>query len=145
MEANMKRTGIVILTLATLGVFCAAAAAQTLDYKVTVYGGVIKGSAADHFVILPEPMQLPDATLGAGTYIFKVVEPSVIQVTSTDRSIVYTTFFTAPAARPFETDDYSVTLLRRGSMTPLVTKMFLGKRVPGFEPIYSPEEARGER
>jgi hypothetical protein len=141
----MKKTAVVALTLTLLGAFSTAALAQQpFEYKVTVYGGIVKGSPGDHFVTLPDPVQLPDTTLRAGTYIFKIIEPSVVQVTSTDRSIVYTTFFTVPAMRPTEANDYALSLLPRGKLTPLVTKMFLGNGPIGFEPLYS-QEVRGER
>lgn len=144
----MKNTLIVTLTLVFLGVFCTTVSAQEpFEYRVNVYGGIVKGSSGDHFVTLSEPVQLPDSTLRAGTYIFKVLEPSLVRVTSTDRSTVYATFFTAPVTRSIEVNDensYAVTLLRRAGGVPLVTKMFLGAGSLGFEPIYS-EQTRGER
>lgn len=142
----MKKLATVIVALGVLATFSTTAIAQEpLEYKVTVYGGIVKGAANDHFVTIPEPMQLPEVTLRPGTYIFKVLEPSVIQVLSTDRSWVYTVFFTIPTPRPDGIGEYAFTVLPRGKTAALVTKMFLGEGALGREPIYGSNEARGER
>ena len=94
----MKRaaTVAVLIALTTLS----AAAQEPFGYKVTVMGEAAKGSASDHFLTFSGPFQIPEVTLPAGTYVFTVVAPSVVRVSSPDRSQHYALFFTAPIARP---------------------------------------------
>ena len=142
----MKKLVTAFAALGVLAAFSTTAIAQDpLEYKVTVYGGIVKGAAGDHFVTIPEPMQLPDVTLRPGTYIFKAAGPSVIQVLSTDRSFVYTMFFTSPTPRPDGIGEYAFTVRPRGKTAALVTKMFLGEGALGLEPIYGSNEARATR
>ena len=142
----MKKLATVIVALGVIAAFSMSAMAQTpVEYQVTVYGGIVKGGANDHFVTLTEPMQLPEAMLRAGTYIFKVVGPSVIQVLSTDRSFVHTMFFTTPEPRPDGIGEYAFTVLPRGKTAALVTKMFLGDGPLGFAPVYGSNAGRGDR
>ena len=142
----MKKLATVIVALGLIAAWSTTAIAQEpLEYKVTVYGGIVKGAAGDHFVTLPEPLQLPDATLRPGTYIFNVVGPSVIQVLSPDRSVVHTMFFTTPAPRPDGIGEYAFTVQPRGKTAALVTTMFLGEGTLGFAPVYRSNEVRGER
>lgn len=142
----MRKTSIVTIALASAGVFgTTAAAQQPLEYKVTVAAEAVKGAANDYFVTLSGPVHLPDVTLAAGTYVFKLLDSSMIQVGSTDRSEVYTMFFTTPVQRRGTEEDYEVTLVARGATAPpRVKEMFLGRTL-GFEPVYDNTEARGDR
>ena len=85
----MKRAATVgvLIALTTLS----AAAQQPFEYKVNVMGEAVKGSAGDHFLTFSGPFQIPEVTLPAGTYVFTVVAPSVVRVSSPDRSQQYAT------------------------------------------------------
>lgn len=48
---------------------------------------------SEHLLIFPMAVQIPGVSLAAGSYIFKLVTPSLVQVTSATRSKVYATFF----------------------------------------------------
>jgi len=48
---------------------------------------------SEHLLIFPIAVQIPGASLAAGSYIFRLITPSLVQVTSATRSKVYATFF----------------------------------------------------
>ena len=50
-------------------------------------------SPSEHLLIFPIGVQIPGAHLQPGPYIFRLVAPSVVQVMSATRSMVYATFF----------------------------------------------------
>jgi len=50
-------------------------------------------SPSEHLLIFPIAVQIPGAHLQPGPYIFRLVAPSVVQVMSATRSMVYATFF----------------------------------------------------
>ena len=55
-------------------------------------------SPSEHLLIFRIPVQVPGASLPPGSYIFRLVTPSVLQVTNESRSTVYSTFFTLSAS-----------------------------------------------
>ncbi len=55
-------------------------------------------SSSEHLLIFHFPVQIPGASLAPGPYIFKLITPSVMQVTSGTRSTIYATFFTLSAS-----------------------------------------------
>jgi hypothetical protein len=141
----MKRIITVTLTAATLAFFAATVAAQQpLEYKVTVTAEVVKGSPNDHFMTFSAPVHLPNVTLGAGTYIFRFLGSSVIQVANAEGNEIYTMFFTTPIQRAVALDEYEVNVAFRSYQAPpRVSTIFLPNRLQGFEVMY--EEARGDR
>jgi hypothetical protein len=140
---TMKRLATTILAIAVLAVFATTVAAQQpVEYKVTVTADVVKGSPNDHFVTFSGPVHIPEVTLPAGTYIFSIVAPSVVQVTNTDRSRFYATFFTAPTWRAEADDQYDLRFAANESAPNRVTKWFLPNRELGFEFLY-PAEVSG--
>ena len=50
-------------------------------------------SPSEHLLIFPITVQIPGAALPPGPYIFRLVTPSLVQVMSATRSMVYATFF----------------------------------------------------
>ena len=48
---------------------------------------------SEHLLIFPMAVQIPGVSLAAGSYIFRLVTPSLVQVLSATRSKVYATFF----------------------------------------------------
>jgi hypothetical protein len=142
----MAKTSIVIVAVATAAVLATTAAAQPpLDYTVTVSGHIVKGAPNDHFVTTSGALHLPDVTLPAGTYVFKALDSSIIQVRSVDGAQVYTMFFTLPVPRGAEDAEYAVVLASRGpGAPPRVERMFLGRTL-AFEPLYDEVGAAGDR
>jgi hypothetical protein len=133
--------------LAVLAVFAVGAAAQQpLEYKVTVQGEIVKGSRADHFLTFTTPMQIPDAMLPPGTYIFTITASSVVQVATADRSEYLAQFFTVPVNRVEPGENYEVTVVRDTAASPRrITKWFLPYQPMGFEFLYAGEGVRGAR
>lgn len=142
----MKRFAIVVSALAVALALTTNAVAQQVEYKVTVKAEEVRGSATDHFLTFTGPVQIPDVTLPAGTYVFSLVAPSIVQVTSADRSLQYAMFFTAPVQRLDPTDDYEMTIVPTNASTPgRVAKWFLPNQTRGFEFLYPPAATLGER
>ena len=48
---------------------------------------------SEHLLIFPMAVQIPGVSLAAGSYIFRLLTPSLVQVMSATRSKVYATFF----------------------------------------------------
>jgi hypothetical protein len=142
-EDTMKRFAIVIAVFAVMA-FTTSAYAQQVEYKVTVKAEEIKGAPNDHFLTFSGPVQIPDVTLPAGTYVFSIVAPSVVQVTSPDRLQQYGMFFTAPVYKLEALADYEMTIVPTIATAPgRITTWFLPNRERGFEFLYP--EARGDR
>jgi hypothetical protein len=48
---------------------------------------------SEHLLVFPMAVEIPGASLPAGSYIFRLVTPSLLQVMSATRLKVYATFF----------------------------------------------------
>lgn len=137
-----------VIALAAVAVLAssATATAQQVEFNVTVQAEHVKGSANDHFLTFSGPVQIPDVTLPAGTYVFSLVAPSIIQVSSVDRRQRYAMFYTAPIQRSEAQAEYDVTIVPTFASAPgRITKMFLPSRTNGVEFLYLSDETRGER
>lgn len=144
----MKRIATMILVLAVLGAFATTAAAQApVEYNVTVKANVVKGSPNDHYVTFTAPVEIPDATLAPGTYVFSVIAPSIIQVTNSDRTLHFAMFFTAPAQRGGAANDaYQMAFAESNAGSPSrITKWYLPNRAVGYEFLYPATEVSGAR
>jgi hypothetical protein len=101
----MKWVSVVLVVGMGLVGLARAAQAQTetpsFKFYVSVsgHGGHVAGSPSDLFLTFSGPVEIPRVTLPAGTYLFRTIAPSVVQVLSPDRRTLYTTFFTSPASR----------------------------------------------
>jgi hypothetical protein len=142
----MRKTATVIVALAIVAMCAAPAQAQEdLQYKVVVTGDIVKGTLADHFLTITEPMRVPDAMLTPGTYIFTLVGSSAVRVSTADR-LPIAMFFTSPAARLDAGDSYEITLQRPAPRAQgRITQWFLPNQAVGLQFLYSAEEVRGER
>jgi hypothetical protein len=94
------------------------------------------------FISFSAPVQIPGQVLPAGTYLFELAdhgsEPNVVQVFSSDRSVLYGTFLTVATDRQDPTDDTTVTLAEPESGgTPALVKWFYPGRDIGNEFLYS--------
>ena len=87
------------------------------------------------------PVQIPGATLSAGTYRFHLTNPetsrNVLQVLSNDGSVVYAMFHTTPDRRTALTNDPVVTFRETpAGVPPAVKSLFYGGEYRGYEFVY---------
>lgn len=103
----------------------------------------VRGETFDKLAYLTfsAPVQIPGATLGAGTYRFHLTNPetsrNVLQVLSNDGSIVYAMFHTIPDGRTTLTQNPDVTYLETpAGVAPAVRSLFYGGEYRGYEFVY---------
>jgi hypothetical protein len=89
-----------------------------------------------------QPIQIPGKVLPAGTYLFELAnhgaEPDVVQIFSSDRTVLYGTFLTIATQRREPAGDTTVTLAEPESGgTPILVKWFYPGREIGNEFVYS--------
>jgi hypothetical protein len=87
------------------------------------------------------PVQIPGATLHAGTYGFRLANPgtsrNVVQVVSHNGAIVFATFHTRPDSRTVVTPDAIVTFRETPAGVPVAVKsLFYGGEHSGYEFVY---------
>ena len=87
------------------------------------------------------PVQIPGATLNAGTYRFHLTNPdtsrNVLQVLSNDGSVVYTMFHTISDSRVVLTEKPFVTFRETpAGVPPAVKSLFYGNEYHGYEFMY---------
>jgi hypothetical protein len=87
------------------------------------------------------PVQVPGATLSAGTYRFHLTNPNtsrnVLQVLSNDGSIVYAMFHTHPDSRMSITEEPFVTFRETPEgVPPAIRSLFYGSEYDGYEFVY---------
>lgn len=87
------------------------------------------------------PVQVPGATLGAGTYRFRLTNPdtsrNVLQVLSNDGATVYAMFNTIQDHRAVLTDEAAVTFRETPvGVPPAVKSLFYGGEYHGYEFVY---------
>src|SRR5512144_3044353 len=93
------------------------------------------------YLTFTAPVQIPGATLSAGTYRFRLANPdtsrNVLQVLSNDGAIVYAMFHTIPDIRSSVTDDPAVTFRETPAGVPLAMRsLFYGGEYSGYEFVY---------
>src|SRR5579859_3624575 len=130
-------TMLLVVFMAFVGLAQPAhAQTQGLEVQVTVVGhtGDVTGSSSDHFLAFSGPVGLPGVSLGPGTYIFRLVAPSVMQVLNEDRSMAYAMFFTIPTERSEVTSDYAVSLHKIWhDVPPRLATLFFPNTSTGYE------------
>jgi hypothetical protein len=94
------------------------------------------------YLTFTAPVQIPGATLSAGTYRFHLTNPetsrNVVQVLSKDGSIVYSMFHTIPDRRVSLTEDPVVTFRETPvGVPPAVKSLFYGGEYRGYEFVYT--------
>ena len=117
----------------------AAVAALVAVTAPTPASGVTYDKLA--YLTFSAPVQIPGATLGAGTYRFHLTNPetsrNVLQVLSKDGSIVYSMFHTIPDRRMSLTEDPVVTFRETpAGVPPAVKSVFYGGEYRGYEFVY---------
>jgi hypothetical protein len=123
---SRKITGIAAAALVTL---MAPAPAPAFPYDKLAY------------MTFSAPVQVPGATLTAGTYRFRLANPdtsrNVLQVLSGDGTIVFAMFHTIPDVRTVLTDEPTVTFRETpAGVAPAVKTLFYGGEYHGYEFIY---------
>lgn len=93
------------------------------------------------YLTFSAPVQIPGATLSAGTYRFHLTNPStnrnVLQVLSHDGAIVYAMFHTIPDSRTMLTEEATVTFRETPvGVPPAVRSLFYGGEYSGYEFVY---------
>jgi hypothetical protein len=93
------------------------------------------------YLTFSAPVQIPGATLGAGTYRFHLANPNdsrnVLQVLSNDGSIVYGMFLTIPDSRTSVTQAPVVTFRETpAGVPPAVRTLFYGGEYRGYQFVY---------
>ena len=93
------------------------------------------------YLTFSAPVQVPGVTLRAGTYRFHLANPetsrNVLQVLSSDGTVVYAMFHTIPDGRTALTDDPTVTYRETpAGVPPAVRSLFYGGEYRGYEFVY---------
>jgi hypothetical protein len=88
-----------------------------------------------------QPIQVPGQVLPAGTYLLELAdhgsEPNVVQIFSSDRTVLYGTFLTIATDRQHPTSHTTVTLAEpEAGGTPVLVKWFYPGREIGDEFVY---------
>ena len=125
----MSRFLLSAAVVAVLGAAAAPAPASGVTYDKLAY------------LTFSAPVQIPGATLNAGTYRFHLTNPetsrNVLQVLSKDGSIVYSMFHTIPDRRISLSEDPAVTFRETpAGVPPAVKSMFYGGEYRGYELVY---------
>lgn len=97
------------------------------------------------YLTFSAPVQVPGATLQAGTYRFWLTNPAtsrnVLQVLSGDGAVVYAMFHTIPDGRAVLTDESTVTFRETPVGVPAAVKsLFYGGEYHGYEFVYGENE-----
>lgn len=93
------------------------------------------------FLSFNGPVQIPGATLSAGTYRFRLTNPdtsrNVLQVLSNDGAIVYGMFNTIPDTRASLTNEATMTFWETPvGVPPAMRSLFYGGEYRGYEVLY---------
>lgn len=113
---------------------------QPLEFTVTVHGDSLptpEGSPSEHLMSFSGPIEIPGVGLPAGSYLFRFITPSIVQVTSSDRSTVYGMFLTTPASRHDDRGDQEMTFETERNGTPArIQGWFFRDSLNGVAPVY---------
>jgi hypothetical protein len=137
----MKRFVLLSMTVALTTLPAAAAPQSISDLHVTVVGrtNTVAGSPSETRLTFDGPVDVPGVGLAPGEYVFQMVAPSVMQVSSPDHSKTFATFFVMPTERPSATGDYAVNMARTGAgAPPRIEKLFVPDAREGYELLYPP-------
>jgi hypothetical protein len=98
----------------------------------------------DHATVITftQPVQIPGQVLPTGTYLFELgdhgTEPRVVQIFSSDRSVLYGTFLTSSTALQEPANDVELTFAEsEAGAPPVLVKWFYPGSEIGNEFVYS--------
>ena len=110
---------------------------------VTMTPAPLGATTYDHLAYLTFSgrVQVPGATLDAGTYRFRLADPDsgrkVLQVLSENGSEVYAMFQTMPDSRRTATNTATVTFMETpAGVPPAIRSLFYGGQLHGYEFVY---------
>jgi len=120
----------------------AASNKPSTKYYVTVQGRVTPTSAAlEATLTFSGEVLVPGAKLPAGTYLFTLVTPTTMRVTSEDGAVVYATFYVAKATRIQSTKRAQVRFERMGDGTTRLIALYADDSTKGYSPLYTKPRA----
>ena len=141
----MKTIALSLLLAAASAGFAPQAQAQakpaSTKFYVTVKGHLTSASG----VMLPsatltfnKPFQVPRVNLPAGSYLFTMVSPNTMRVSSEDGEKIYATFTTSPSTRSHDLEHAQVRFERvnNGAAIRLIGVYMEGSS-DGYAPLYS--------
>jgi hypothetical protein len=115
-------------------------AQRPLEFSVTVHGdsrATLEGSPSEHLMAFSGPIEIPGVGLPAGSYLFRFITPSIVQVTSRDRSTIYGMFLTTPASRHDDRGDQEMTFENKRNGAPArIEGWFFRDSLNGVAPVY---------
>jgi hypothetical protein len=115
-----------------------ASKAASTKYYVDIDGHMapVSGSSLEATLTFSHDVQVPGATLKAGSYLFTLISPTTMRITNEDRSKVYTTFATMPASRAVTTSHPQVRFERMPDGTTRLIGLYPDDASSGYAPIY---------
>ena len=137
----MKTLAFALITAAVcIGFGQPAGAASTTSptkYFVTVQGHLapVTGSPEATMTFSHE-VQIPGATLPAGTYLFSLVSPTAMRVTTADGRKVFATFYTTSVTRTRNVDHAQVRFERMPGGTTRLIAVYPDGSTTGFAPMF---------
>ena len=122
------------LTLSAVAVVAVMAGTAPAPVRAVTYDKLA-------YLTFSGPVQIPGATLNAGTYRFHLTDPdtsrNVLQVMSHDGAIVYAMFHTMPDGRTTVTEDPAVSYRETPTgVPPAIKSIFYGGEHRGYEFVY---------
>ena len=122
----------------------AASKDSSPDYRVAVQGHVTAVSGVlDGTLTFDHEVQVPGATLPAGTYRFTLVPPTAMRVTNPDGTNVYATFDTTPIARELTTTHAHVQFERMPDGSTRLVALYAEGSSNGYSPQYETSTQAG--
>ena len=98
-------------------------------------------------ITFSQPIQIPGQVLPAGTYLFELAdhgsEPNVVQIFSSDHTLLHGTFLTVATERQEPTSDTAVTLaVPESGGAPVLVKWFYPGSETGNEFLYPKQKEK---
>jgi len=113
---------------------------STTRFYVTVEGHMaplVGSSSVAAILTFSRPVQVPRATLPAGTYLFTMISPSVMRVTNESGTRTYATFNTVPTGRSRDIDRPQLRFERATAGGPFrLIGVYLEGSSTGYQPLY---------
>jgi hypothetical protein len=108
-------------------------------FFVTVQGRMTSalGGPLEATLTFSDPVELPKVRLRAGTYVFRIVAPNTMRVSSADGKKVYATFTTTPVTRTRSLDQPLVSFDRSApDKPPRLLAIYPEHARVGFQPLF---------
>jgi len=139
----MKTIALSLLVAAACAGLAPVVSAQSkpapTKFYVTVKGHLASpsGGSPSATLTFSEPVQVPKAELPAGSYLFTMVSPSIVRVSSEDGAKVFATFNTTAATRSRNLTKPQVRFERVAAGAPLrLVGIYLEGSSSGYAPLY---------